>query len=124
MEPNGRGLIVAVQPSTRNILKILLPMTLPSAMPVLPFSAAVTEVASSGSDVPAATMVRPITASLTPSPAAMPEAPATKRSPPYISPARPPMIQSVDFHTGMAVAVGLSTASLPVAPAEVACEKV
>ena len=43
------------------------------AIPVLPFRAAVIEVASSGKDVPAATIVRPITASLTPNPAAIPE---------------------------------------------------
>lgn len=82
IEPKLSGRMVAEVPSTRNILKILLPITLPTAMPVRPLSAAVIDVASSGSDVPAATTVRPITASLTPSEDAMPEAPFTKQSPP------------------------------------------
>ena len=87
--PNGRGRIVALHPSTRNMLKMLLPITLPRAMLGLPFTAAVIDVASSGSDVPAATIVKPIMASLTPSPDAIPDAPLTNRSPPIISPASP-----------------------------------
>jgi hypothetical protein len=49
------------------MLKVLLPTTLPTAMSRSPLTAAITEVATSGIEVPAATMVRPITTSLTPS---------------------------------------------------------
>ncbi len=99
---NGSGRTTAAHPSTISILKILLPITLPSAIPVLPLSAALTEVASSGSEVPAATMVSPTTASLTPSPLAMAEALSTKRSPPQISAPRPPATYSRERHTGSA----------------------
>jgi hypothetical protein len=49
------------------MLKVLLPTTLPTAMSRSPLMAAMMEVATSGMEVPAATMVRPITRSLTPS---------------------------------------------------------
>ena len=69
---------------------MLLPTTLPTAMSRSPRIAARTEVATSGSDVPAATMVRPITSSLRPStapahrprrPASAPRAPAGQPAP-------------------------------------------
>ena len=66
-------------------------------MPGFPFRAAVTDVASSGSDVPQATIVRPITASLTPNALAISDAPATKRSPPNISAASPPITNAAAF---------------------------
>ena len=50
----------------KRILKILLPTILPIAIPALPRFAAVTEVTSSGSDVPKATIVKPINRSLIP----------------------------------------------------------
>ena len=49
-----------------SILKIVLPTTLPIAISALCFLAAVTDVASSGRDVPRATMVRLIKRSLRP----------------------------------------------------------
>ena len=54
--PKGRGRIAAAQPNTRKMLNILLPITLPKAIPELPFTAATRDVASSGREVPAATM--------------------------------------------------------------------
>jgi hypothetical protein len=53
-------------PSTPRRLKVLLPTTLPTAMSRSPRTAAMTEVATSGSEVPAATMVSPTTTSLIP----------------------------------------------------------
>ena len=49
-----------VVPITKRILKILLPTILPIAIPALPRFAAVTDVTSSGSEVPKATIVKPI----------------------------------------------------------------
>ena len=46
--------------STIPILKILLPTTLPIAISCSPFLAAITDVTSSGSDVPKATIVNEI----------------------------------------------------------------
>ena len=46
-----------VVPITKRILKILLPTILPIAIPALPRFAAVTDVTSSGSEVPKATIV-------------------------------------------------------------------
>ena len=51
----------AVQPTIINVLKILLPTTFPIAISALPFRAEETLTASSGADVPNATMVSPIT---------------------------------------------------------------
>ena len=64
--PIGSGEIVALHPNTKKILNKLLPITLPTAIPEFFFKAAVTEVANSGSEVPPATMVKPIVDSLTP----------------------------------------------------------
>src|SRR5690606_31948162 len=58
-------------PSTHRILKTLLPTTLPTAISRSPLRVAITEVITSGNDVPAAMMVSPITASLTPNEAAI-----------------------------------------------------
>ena len=51
----------AVHPTIINVLKILLPTTLPTAMSALPFRADDTLTVSSGAEVPKATIVRPIT---------------------------------------------------------------
>ena len=56
----GTGVISALEPTTNRILKILDPMMFPIAMSALPFLAAVTEVTSSGKEVPKATIVNPI----------------------------------------------------------------
>ena len=62
----GTVQISAVVPITNRILKILLPTMFPMAIPAFPLFAAVTDVTSSGSDVPSATMVSPINLSLIP----------------------------------------------------------
>ena len=79
------GVMEAEQPSTKNILKRLLPMTFPMAISGFFFKAATMEVASSGNEVPPATSVRPMMDSLTPNPRAMPLAPSTKKLPPMMS---------------------------------------
>lgn len=94
------GVILALHPNTKKILKRLLPITLPMAISGFFFNAATMEVASSGREVPPATKVRPIIDSLTPRLRAIPVAPSTNNCPPYISAARPPMIYRVDFHQG------------------------
>lgn len=65
--PSSRiGHTAPVAPRINRTLKTFEPRTLPMAMPLLPFLAATTLVASSGMEVPIATTVKPITASLTP----------------------------------------------------------
>ena len=65
--PKSRiGEIKPVIPRMARILKTLEPTTLPMAMPLCPLRADMMEVASSGSDVPPATIVRPMMASDTP----------------------------------------------------------
>lgn len=76
------------------MLNRLLPITLPTAMSRSPRSVAITEVATSGIEVPAATMVRPITRSLTPSAFAKLTAAATSQSAPNTSSASPPPTSS------------------------------
>ena len=76
----------------RHMLNMLEPMTLPSASCVLPLIAATIAVASSGSEVPPATMVSPMTASLTFSARATSVAPPTKRLLPPMRAARPTTI--------------------------------
>ena len=59
-DSKGTGVINALDPTTNRILKIFDPMMFPIAISALPFLAAVTEVTSSGNEVPKATIVRPI----------------------------------------------------------------
>lgn len=54
------GVITALIPITASILNTLLPTILPIAISALPLIAANTEVNNSGSEVPSATMVRPM----------------------------------------------------------------
>ena len=63
---NGTVQMSAVVPITNKILKILLPTIFPMAIPAFPLLAAVTDVTSSGRDVPSATIVSPINLSLMP----------------------------------------------------------
>ena len=63
MPCNCMGQISPVTPNMPRILNTLDPSTLPMAIPLLPFRAETILVASSGSDVPPATMVSPTTAS-------------------------------------------------------------
>ena len=66
LRSKSTGQIRAAVPITKRILKILLPTILPIAIPALPRFAAVTDVTSSGSEVPKATIVKPIKRSLIP----------------------------------------------------------
>ena len=76
-------------PRMKKILKMFDPIMLPTAMSLFFFTAATTDVASSGKEVPAATIVNPISFSLTPSAVAMSTADVTTNLPPMINPARP-----------------------------------
>ena len=78
------GVICALDPTTNWILEIFDPMMFPIAISALPFLAAVTEVTSSGKDVPKATMVSPINLWLTPSEMAMFVAASTAKLLPII----------------------------------------
>ena len=60
------GARILVKPMIAIILKILLPTRLPTAISFSPRRLAITEVNTSGSDVPAAIIVSPIINSLTP----------------------------------------------------------
>ena len=68
-----------VTPKTKTIFIILDPMILPMIMSVSPCLAAVRDAASSGSEVPSATIVIPITKEETPRAIAIPFAPKTKK---------------------------------------------
>ena len=81
-------------PRQPRMLKVLLPITLPTAMSRSPRTAAVTEVATSGIDVPAAMIVRPMTRSLTPSARANATAASTSQFEPSTSSASPATISS------------------------------
>lgn len=96
----NNGVMVAEHPNIKNILKRLLPIIFPIAISGFFFMAATTDVASSGSEVPTATIVTPITASLIPIPLAMPIAPFTNSCPPKIKAASPTMMKVIDFHRG------------------------
>ena len=97
--PLGKsGVMVAEHPKIKNILKRLLPMIFPIAISGFFFMAATTDVASSGREVPTATIVTPMTASLIPNPLAIPIAPFTNICPPKISAASPNMMKVIDFH--------------------------
>ena len=72
------GETVAARPTTASVLNKFEPMILPKAKSFSPLRAAAIELASSGSDVPMATIVRPISKSLTPSVRAIATAPHTK----------------------------------------------
>ncbi len=81
--------MTAAMPISNNILRILLPMILPSSMSVLPEISEETETASSGAPVPKATMVRPIRSLETLKLEAAEEAPSTSQSAPLIRKTKP-----------------------------------
>ena len=70
---------------------MLLPITLPTKMSVLPLMRDEKETASSGAPVPKATMVRPINSLLTLKLEATEDAPSTNQSAPLISKMKPIM---------------------------------
>ena len=83
------GWMRAATPISRRTLMMLLPMTLPSRMSVLPLMSDEKETASSGAPVPKATMVRPIRSLLTLKLEATEEAPSTSQSAPLMSKTKP-----------------------------------
>ena len=76
----GIVLIIEVTPKTDPILKILDPIRFPKEIAFSFLTAAITEAASSGTLVPIAIIVTPITASVTPSFIAISVAPLTNHS--------------------------------------------
>jgi len=86
-----------VIPKTRSTLKMLEPMILPTARSDFFLKAATAEVASSGKEVPAARIVRPINFSLTSKCLAIMTAFSIMSWPPKMRPAIPPVIIKVVF---------------------------
>ena len=83
------GLMTAAIPISKRTLMILLPMTFPIRMSVLPLISELKETASSGAPVPKATMVRPIRSLLTLKLEATDDAPSTSQSAPLMSKMKP-----------------------------------
>ena len=88
-EAKGTETITEDRPTTNRMLKMLLPTILPMAISAFPFLAAITEVTSSGKEVPKATMVRPINRSLRPRIRAMLLAASTEKLLPRIMATKP-----------------------------------
>ena len=76
------GLIIPAKPSTPRRLNKSLPSKFPIAIPCFSLNAAVNDVASSGAEVPAATIVTAITQSYTPKVRARLDACSTIKCPP------------------------------------------
>lgn len=89
------GWMTAATPMSNKTLMILLPMTLPTRMSVLPLARELKETASSGAPVPKATMVRPMRSLLTLKLAATEDAPSTSQSAPLISRTNPTTSSSI-----------------------------
>ena len=84
---------------------------MPTAISLSPFLAAITDVTSSGREVPNATMVSPISASLSPNILAISLAPSTDISPPITIPASPTTNISILFHIGICILERASSCS-------------
>ena len=84
------GLMRAATPIRSKILMMLLPMTLPRSISVLPLNIDVIETASSGAPVPKATIVRPISCFEILKLEATLDAPSTSQSAPLIRITKPP----------------------------------
>ena len=89
------GLINIVIPNTATMFMILEPMIFPMTNPVSPCLAAAMDAASSGKDVPNATIDIPITKEETPRAIAIPFAPKTKKLAPIPRHAIPKIILNV-----------------------------
>ena len=83
------GRMTAAIPIRSRTLMILLPMTLPTKISVLPLINEEKETASSGAQVPKATIVRPISSLLTLKLDATEDAPSTSQSAPLINKTKP-----------------------------------
>ena len=91
------GATMAATPTMSNVLKMLLPTTLPTAKSEVPFNADTMLMHSSGMEVPRATMVRPMTISGMFSRWAMATAPSVKRSAPHSTKTMPTMIKRMSI---------------------------
>ena len=89
------GETMAATPTISSVLKMLLPMTLPTAMSVVPFRAETKLTKNSGADVPMATTVRPITICGTFNRWAIEVAPSVRRSAPHSTNAIPIIINNI-----------------------------
>ena len=98
--PTATGVIMAQIPITTIRLKILEPTALLTASALFPLKDAVTLTAVSGSDVPIATIVRPITFCETPNSSAMTMALSTRRSAPIAIKAAPRTRRIMSFNKG------------------------
>ena len=83
------GRMRAAIPMSKRTLMMLLPMTLPMRISVLPLMSEEKETASSGAPVPKATIVRPIKSLLTLKLEATEDAPSTRKSAPLIRRTKP-----------------------------------
>ena len=83
------GRMTAAMPMSSSTLTMLLPMTLPIKISVLPPMSEEKDTASSGAPVPKATIVRPIRSLLTLKFEATDEAPSTSQSAPLIKSTKP-----------------------------------
>ena len=91
------GAIIAAIPTTMSVLNRFDPIMLPMARSFSPLRAAAMELASSGSEVPTATMVRPISKSLTPRARAISTAPHTSARELATNRASPSTSHRIDF---------------------------
>ena len=89
--------IATGSPNTIQMLKMLLPMTLPTMRSVSPRLAAVIVVTSSGKEVPNATIVRAIMRSDTPMAVAIKVAELTTSCEPTTTPTRPTMTSKMEI---------------------------
>ena len=87
------GWMMAAMPMRSKTLMMLLPITLPTRISVLPLASEENDTANSGAPVPKATIVRPTRSLLTLKFEAIEEAPSTRKSAPLISRTKP-MIRS------------------------------
>ncbi len=92
----GIGLMTAVVPRIKNTLKMLLPTMLPIAISFFLSQDALIEVANSGSEVPTATIVRPIKPSFTPKLLAITTAESTIHLPPKNRAVSPSKTRKID----------------------------
>ncbi len=83
------GRMMAPMPIRSKMFMMLLPMTLPSSISVVPFRREEMETANSGAPVPKATMVRPIRSLLTLKCVAVELAPSINQSAPLIKMTKP-----------------------------------
>ena len=105
------GHTAAAIPSTNSMLNILEPTTLPTARSFSPFFDATMDVTSSGSDVPKATIVSPISVSVIPSERAISVALSTTKSPPSAIAVSPAIMKKRHFGTDILLPVSESSFS-------------